>query len=155
MRQFDSLQSMQAYVGQEIAISEWVTIDQKRIDLFAEATDDHQWIHVDPKRAADGPYGTTIAHGFLTLSLIPMLKAQAMVVENTKLGVNYGLNKVRFPSPVKVNSRLRGRFKLVSMEPLPPINGMAGFEITFDVTVECEGSDKPACAAQSVARRYG
>lgn len=155
MRQFDSLQSMQAYVGQEIAVSEWVTIDQKRIDLFAEATGDHQWIHVDPKRAADGPYGATIAHGFLTLSLIPMLMAQAMVVQGIKLGVNYGLNKVRFPSPVKVNSRLRGRFKLVSMEPLPSINGMAGFEMTFDVTVECEGSDKPACAAQSVARRYG
>ncbi len=154
MRQFDSLQSMQACVGQEIAVSEWVTIDQRRIDLFAEATGDHQWIHVDPKRAADGPYGSTIAHGYLTLALIPMLTAQAIDIQNIKMGVNYGLNKVRFPAPVKVNSRLRGRFKLVSMGPLLPINGMAGFEMTFDITIECEGSDKPACSAQSVARRY-
>ena len=145
---------MQACVGQEIAVSEWVTIDQRRIDLFAEATGDHQWIHVDPKRAADGPYGSTIAHGYLTLALIPMLTAQAIDIQNIKMGVNYGLNKVRFPAPVKVNSRLRGRFKLVSMGPLPPINGMAGFEMTFDITIECEGSDKPACSAQSVARRY-
>jgi acyl dehydratase len=155
MREFDSLQALQAYVGQEVAISDWVGIDQKRIDLFAEATGDHQWIHVDPQRAASGPYGTTIAHGFLTLSLIPMLMAQAMTIHDTRLGVNYGLNKVRFPSPVKVDSRLRARLKLVSMTPLPPLNSLEGFEMTFDITVECDGGGKPACVAQSVARRYG
>jgi acyl dehydratase len=154
MREFDSVQSLQEHVGQEIAVSEWVSIDQKRIDLFADASGDHQWIHVDPERAASGPYGATVAHGYLTLSLIPMLLAQAMVIQGVKMGVNYGLNKVRFPSPVTAGSRIRGRFKLASIEALPALNDMVGFELTMDVTVEREGGDKPVCVAQTVIRRY-
>jgi len=155
MREYDSLQSLQRYVGQEIGTSEWVTIDQKSIDLFAELTGDNQWIHVDTKRAADGPYGGTIAHGLLTLGFIPAMETEAIRIKNVKIGVNYGFNKVRFISPLKVNSRVRGRFKLVSMEPLPPLNGEAGFEIITDATIECEGSTKPVCVAQRIFRRYG
>ena len=154
MRHFSSLDALQSCVGQEIGHSDWVLIDQKRIDLFAEATGDHQWIHVDPARAQAGPYGGTIAHGFLTLSLLPMLSAQAMKIDGTKLGVNYGLNKVRFPSPVRVNSRVRARIRLLAMEALPPLGALSGFQITMEVTIECEGADKPAAVVESVARRY-
>ena len=136
-------------MGQEIALSDWITVDQHRIDLFADATGDHQWIHLDAERAAKGPFGTTIAHGFLTLSLLPEMSASAMEVRDTRMGVNYGLNKVRFPAPVPSGSRLRGRFKLLAYEPLE-----GGAQLTVEVTMEREGSDKPVCVAESLARRY-
>ncbi|MGI9024353.1 MAG: MaoC family dehydratase [Burkholderiaceae bacterium] len=155
MRTFNSLAELEQVVGQEVAISDWVSIDQKRVDLFADATDDHQWIHVDPERAKQGPFGGPIAHGFLTLSLLPYLMAEAIEMKNTVLGINYGLNKVRFPSPVPVGSRLRARFKLASMDKLPPQMGFPGAQFVWEVTIEREGSDKPVCVAESVTRRYG
>ncbi len=155
MRTFDSITELEAFVGQEVAVSEWVTVDQQRVDRFADATDDHQWIHIDPARAARGPFGGPIAHGFLTLSLLPHLTASAMEFRNTVLGVNYGLNRVRFPSPVPVGSRLRGRFKLLSIESLPPQMGHPGAQLTWEVTIERDGGDKPVCVAESVSRRYG
>ena len=121
----------------------------KRIDLFADATGDHQWIHLDAERAAKGPFGTTIAHGFLTLSLLPEITASAFKVLDTKMGVNYGLNKVRFPAPVPVDSKVRGRVKLLSYEPLE-----GGAQMTVEVTMEREGGTKPVCVAESLSRRY-
>ena len=149
MRSFDKLAELQSLVGQEIGASDWITVDQKRIDLFAEATGDHQWIHVDPVRAAAGPFGTTVAHGFLTLSLLPEMFASAFDVRDTRMGVNYGLNKVRFTAPVPVDSRLRGHFKLLSYE---AIDG--GAQCAIEVTMEREGSAKPVCVAESLTRRY-
>ncbi len=155
MRNFESLQALKRCVGEEVAISEWITVDQDRIDKFAEATGDFNWIHVDRERAAQGPFGKTIAHGYLTLSLLPLFANKAITIGNTKLGLNYGLNKVRFPAPVTVGSRLRGRFKLQSMEEVAPIDGNTGYQITYLVTVESEEGSKPACIAESVQRRYG
>ena len=149
MRSFEHLADVAPLVGQEIAVSDWITVDQQRINLFADATGDHQWIHLDVERAKQGPFGTTIAHGFLTLSLLPELSANAMEIRDTRMGVNYGLNKVRFPAPVPSGSRLRGRFKLLAFEPLE-----GGAQLTMEVTMEREGSDKPVCVAESVARRY-
>ncbi len=154
-REFENLQALRDHVGEELACSDWMEIDQARIDLFAEATGDHQWIHVDPDRAASGPFRGTIAHGLLTLSLIPMLMTQAMTIHNVRMGVNCGSNKVRYITPVRAGSRVRGRFTLASMTPLQPLDGGGGFEMVFDVVVECEGSEKPACVAQFVSRRYG
>ncbi|NWG73622.1 MAG: MaoC family dehydratase [Rubrivivax sp.] len=136
-------------VGEEIGVSDWVVVDQRRIDLFAEATGDHQWIHVDPVRAAQGPFGATIAHGFLTLSLIPEFAASAFAVADSRMGLNYGLERVRFTAPVPVDSRLRARFRLLAFE---PIDG--GAQLTTEVTVEREGQVKPVCVARSIARRY-
>ncbi len=155
MREFNSIEDLQPLVGQEIAVSDWITIDQERINRFAEATSDHQWIHVDPERAKAGPFGTTVAHGFLTLSLLPWLTQQAMVIRSTKMGVNYGLNKVRFPAPVPVGSRLRARFKLQKFEMLEALHGISGAQLVWEVTVEREGSNKPVCVAESISRRYG
>src|SRR5213076_2367123 len=149
MRSIDKLTDLQALVGQEIGTSDWVVVDQKRIDAFADATGDHQWIHVDPVRAASGPFGTTVAHGFLTLSLLPEMFASAFEVRDTRMGVNYGLNKVRFTAPVPVDSRLRGHFKLLSYE---AIDG--GAQCAIEVTMEREGSAKPVCVAESLTRRY-
>jgi len=149
MRSFDKLADLEALVGQHVADSDWIMIDQARIDQFAEATGDHQWIHVDPVRAAAGPFGTTVAHGFLTLSLLPEMGANAMEFRDVRMGVNYGLNRVRFTAPVPVGSRVRGRFKLNTYETIE-----GGAQITFDVTMEREGSDKPVCIAESVSRRY-
>ena len=149
MRSFEHLADLAPLVGQEIAVSGWITVDQHRIDLFADATGDDQWIHVDAERAAKGPFGTTIAHGFLTLSLLPEMAAAAMEIRDTRMGVNYGLNKVRFPAPVPSGSRLRGHFKLLAFEPLD-----GGAQLTMEVTMEREGSDKPVCVAESLARRY-
>jgi len=149
MRSFEHLADLAPLVGQEIALSDWITVDQHRINLFADATGDHQWIHLDAERAAKGPFGTTIAHGFLTLSLLPEMSASAMEVRDTRMGVNYGLNKVRFPAPVPSGSRLRGRFKLLAYEPLE-----GGAQLTVEVTMEREGSNKPVCVAESLARRY-
>jgi acyl dehydratase len=149
MRSFDRLADLEPLVGQQIADSDWIAIDQPRIDLFAEATGDHQWIHVDPVRAAAGPFRTTVAHGFLTLSMVPEMGANAMEFRDVRMGVNYGLNRVRFTSPVPAGSRVRGRFKLLAYK---TIDG--GAQITLEVTIEREGAEKPACIAESVSRRY-
>lgn len=146
---FQTLGDMAAFMGQEV-VSDWTTITQAQIDLFAQATHDHQWIHTDPVRAAAGPFGAPIAHGFLTLSLLPLFFESSMDVVESSMGVNYGLNKVRFVAPVPVGSRLRARMTLV--ESLPVERG--GLQMTWDVVVEREGSDKPVCVAQSLARRY-
>lgn len=146
---FQTLADMAAFVGQEV-VSDWTTITQAQIDLFAQATHDHQWIHTDPVRAAAGPFGAPIAHGFLTLSLLPLFFESSMDVVESSMGVNYGLNKVRFVAPVPVGSRLRARMTLV--DSLPVERG--GLQMTWDVVMEREGSDKPVCVAQSLARRY-
>lgn len=150
MREFQNLAELRGLIGQEVAVSDWIVVDQNRINLFAEATGDHQWIHVDAERAAKGPFGATIAHGFLTLSMIPIFSANAMKMNDVKMGVNYGLNKVRFTSPVTVNSELRGRFKLVSIEDI----ANNGAQVTMEVTIERKGSEKPVCIAESISRRY-
>jgi len=149
MRVFETIAELKELVGQDVGVSDWITVTQERIQLFADATNDHQWIHVDVERAKAGPFGATIAHGFLTLSLLPEMAASAFGVRETRMGVNYGLNKVRFPAPVPSGSRLRGHFKLVGYEPLE-----GGAQITVQVTMEREGSDKPVCIAESIGRRY-
>ncbi|MFO1328141.1 MAG: MaoC family dehydratase [Rubrivivax sp.] len=149
MKHYPHLQDLAALVGTELGVSDWLTVEQSRIDRFADATGDDQWIHVDPVRAARGPYGTTVAHGFLTLSLLPELARSAFVVDDVRMGINYGLNKVRFPAPVLCGARLRGRFRLKAFEPLP-----GGAQLTMEVTMEAEGGDKPVCVAESLARRY-
>ena len=149
MRTFETIAEMADLVGQEIGLSEWITVTQERIQLFADATNDHQWIHLDVERAKAGPFGTTIAHGFLTLSLLPEMAASAFGVREARMGVNYGLNKVRFPAPVPSGSRIRGRFKLLAYEPLD-----GGAQMTVQVTMEREGSDKPVCIAESIGRRF-
>ena len=149
MRTFQTIAEFKDLVGQEIGVSDWITVTQERIQLFADATNDHQWIHLDVERSKAGPFGATIAHGFLTLSLLPEMAASAFGVNETRMGVNYGLNKVRFPAPVPSGSRLRGRFKLVGYEPLE-----GGAQLTVQVTMEREGSDKPVCIAESIGRRY-
>jgi acyl dehydratase len=143
------LADLQGLVGQVLGTSDWITVDQARIDLFAQATGDHQWIHVDPVRAADGPFGATIAHGFLTLSLVPLLMEDAVSVADVRMGVNYGLNRVRFTAPVRAGSRVRGSFRLLEYTALE-----GGAQLTIEGTVELEGEAKPACVAQSVSRRY-
>jgi acyl dehydratase len=149
MKHFAHLHDLQALIGQEIGVSEWITVDQTRIDKFADATGDHQWIHVDPVRAKDGPFGTTVAHGFLTLSLLPEMFQSAFDVTDVRMGINYGLNKVRFTTPVPSGGRVRGRFVLQGYE---PIDG--GAQLAVTVTMELEGSAKPACIAESLSRRY-
>ncbi|HZV93674.1 MAG TPA: MaoC family dehydratase [Caldimonas sp.] len=149
MRTFATLAELQHLVGQELGVSDWITVTQERIQLFADATGDHQWIHLDRERAKAGPFGTTIAHGFLTLSLLPEMGAKAFAVADTKMGVNYGLNRVRFPAPVPSGSRIRGRFTLSKFE---AVDG--GAQLVIEVKMEREGSDKPVCVAESVSRRY-
>ncbi len=136
-------------VGQHLGHSEWVAVDQGRIDLFAEATGDHQWIHVDPEAAAAGPFGATIAHGYLTLALTNLLLPEIVRVEGISMGVNYGVNRVRFPQPVLVGSRLRASATLTSADELP---GGSGVQTVITITVEIEGQVKPACVAESVSR---
>jgi len=136
-------------VGEELAISDWLTIDQARIDRFADATGDHQWIHVDPARAATGPFGTTVAHGFLTLSLLSWFFDHGFVIDDVRMGLNYGLNKVRFPAPVPVGSRLRARFKLLGYEPLE-----GGAQVLIEASIERDGAGKPVCVAESLTRRF-
>ena len=141
---------LKGLVGQSIGTSSWVTIEQDRIDKFAEATGDHQWIHVDPERAKDGPFGSTIAHGFLTLSLIPALGWEVYTIEGARLSVNYGLNKLRFITPVKVGSRVRAHLTLASVEDVP---GDA-LQVAAAVTIELEGAEKPAAVAETLSRIY-
>jgi len=146
---FATLASLQSRVGEHLATSPWLTVDQQRIDLFAQATGDHQWIHVDPVRAAAGPYGTTIAHGFLTLSLLPELAEKAIHIDDVKMGLNYGLNRVRFMAPVPSGSRLRGQIRLKAYD---VIDG--GAQLTMEVSIEREGAPKPVCVAETVSRRF-
>ncbi len=149
MKNFAHLQDLQALVGQDIGTSAWLTVDQARIDQFAAATGDHQWIHVDPVRAAQGPFGTTVAHGYLTLSLIPAMFQTAFAIADVRMGVNYGLNKVRFTAPVPAGARVRGHFVLQAYEPIEQ-----GAQLTVGVRVELEGAAKPACIAETVSRRF-
>ena len=150
MRIFQTLSELTALVGQEVAVSDWITITQEQVNQFAAATGDHQWIHVDVERSRAGPFGAPIAHGFLTLSLIPQFFHSALEIREVGMGVNYGLNKVRFMAPVPVGSRLRGRLKLLACDPID----RNGYQMTWDVTVEREGIDKPVCVAESISRRY-
>ena len=149
MTRYPHLQDLQSLVGQEIGTSDWVLVDQARIDAFAQATGDHQWIHVDPVRAAASPFGGTVAHGFLTLSLLPEFGQNAFEIDDVVMGINYGLDRVRFPSPVRSGSRLRGRFVLQAYQPLE-----GGAQLTVDVSVEIQGQTKPACVAVSLTRRF-
>ena len=137
-------------IGEEIAVSPWVDMPQERIDLFARATEDFQWIHTDPARAKDSPFGATIAHGYLTLSMLPKLVESTFDFSTRKMGVNYGLNKVRFTSPVPAGSRIRGRFRLAAWERLPG----NGCQVTWAVTIEREGGYKPACVAEAISRHF-
>ncbi len=151
MKSFATLAELQSLVGQEdVAASDWLTVTQEQVNLFAQATGDHQWIHVDVERARAGPFGAPIAHGFLTLSLLPRIFETSVEVRDTRMGVNYGLNKVRFTAPVPVGSRLRGRLTLLAYDPLPD----NGAQLTWKGVVEREGSDKPVCIAESITRRY-
>ena len=136
--------------GDTFGPSSWIEVPQSKIDAFAEATGDHQWIHVDVERAKAGPFGGPIAHGFLTLSLLPKFFETSMAITESRMGVNYGLNKVRFTAPVPVGSRLRARMKLLAAEPIDN----DGLQMTWEVTVEREGSAKPVCVAESLVRRY-
>jgi acyl dehydratase len=146
VRVFHGIPELERAVGTHLGYSDWHTVTQQQIDTFAEATGDHQWIHVDPVRAASGPFGTTIAHGYLTLSLLPMLVWQVYTVEGITMGVNYGANKVRFPAPLPVDSKVRAGVELVSVTP-----GGGGYQVVARVTVEREGGDKPACVADTVS----
>jgi acyl dehydratase len=147
----DTADSLKQYVGKEIGLSEWLTVTQERIAQFAEATEDRQWIHLDRERAAkESPYGTTIAHGFLTLSLVSrFMKDVIQIRSGVGMAVNYGLNRVRFPSPVRAGSKIRARITLLSVK---EISGV--YENAFSVTVESEGSEKPCCVAESIVRYY-
>lgn len=150
MREIHSLEELKSLVGQPLATSEWVSIEQERINQFAEATGDHQWIHLDIERAKkESPFGGTIAHGFLTLSLLPMLMSNAIRLTYVKMGVNYGLNKVRFPAPVPAESRVRGHIKLLQVDDIKD-----GAQMVWEVTIEREGSEKPVCIAESISRSY-
>ncbi|MGA8514520.1 MAG: MaoC family dehydratase [Burkholderiaceae bacterium] len=150
MKTFQTLQDVAACLGQEVATSDWTTITQQQIQQFADATGDQQWIHVDVERAQAGPFGAPIAHGFLTLSLIPKFFETAIAITETRMGVNYGLNKVRFIAPVPVGSRLRGHLKLLACDAID----QGGMQMAWEVTIEREGSSKPVCVAESIARRY-
>ena len=150
MKTFQTLSELLPLVGQEVVVSDWITITQEQVNLFAQATGDHQWIHVDVERAKQGPFGAPIAHGFLTLSLLPRFFETTMEIVESRMGVNYGLNRVRFMAPVPVGSRLRARMKLLACEPIDN----HGLQMTWEVTIEREGAPKPVCVAESIARRY-
>jgi len=148
--QIENVAALASAAGKEAGVSDWLEVSQERIDQFAEATEDRQWIHIDPERAArDSPYKTTIAHGFLTLSLLSVLARHAIAVAGVRMGINYGLNRVRFVSPVPAGARIRGRFTLATVEEIK-----GGVQTTWNVTVECEGSDKPCCVAEWLVRYY-
>jgi acyl dehydratase len=146
MKVFDGIADLEAAVGTHIGHSEWRTITQEQIDAFASATGDHQWIHVDRERAARGPFGCTIAHGYLTLSLVPMMVWEVYTIDGAQMGVNYGADKLRFPAPVPVDSRIRAGVDLLSVAP-----GGGGHQVRSRVTVEREGGDKPVCVVDTVS----
>jgi len=147
---FDSAAAVLAAPGTDLGCTDWMLLDQARVDGFAEVTGDHQWIHVDPVRAASGPFGGTIAHGYLTLSLANLFLPRLIIYERVKMGVNYGCDKVRFPAPVKVGSRIRGRGEVVSAE---PVKG-DGVQVIVRVTVEIEGSERPGCVVDTISRLF-
>jgi acyl dehydratase len=148
---FGNLEELAAKVGQEVVVSDWLEVTQERINQFADATGDHQWIHVDVERARrESPFGTTIAHGFLTLSLLSHFLNNSLEFGNSKMGVNYGCNRLRFTAPVKAGSRLRARFKLKEFQRI-----QGGVQMIWDVAMECEGQEKPVLVAEWVGRRYG
>lgn len=149
MRVFTGADELRSAIGEQLGVSDWMTIEQERIDTFADATGDHQWIHVDAEKAAAGPFGTTIAHGFLTLSLLPCLVAQIYRVDGAKMGINYGLNKMRFPAPVPVGSKVRANAELAEVDEV-----QGGLQLVVRTTLEIEGSDKPGCVAEWVTRVY-
>ena len=145
-----SIEELRRLAGKEVAVTDWFTVSQERIDVFAGATEDHQWIHVDRERAArESPYGTTVAHGFLSLSLLPHLLDEAIEIQGTRLGINYGLNRVRFTGPVPAGSRVRARFRLAGVEDIE-----RGVQMTWNVTVEREGEAKPVLVAEWLTRRH-
>jgi acyl dehydratase len=146
---FERPEDLLEAVGRHLGYSEWLEIDQQRIDQFADATGDHQWIHVDPERAAAGPFGKTIAHGYLTLSLANLFLPQIMEVRNTSMGVNYGCEKVRFPAPVPVGSRVRGGGEVISAEPVK-----GGVQVVVRMTIEIENGDRPACVIDTISRFF-
>jgi acyl dehydratase len=146
-QQFDSVAELTAAIGKPLGPSEWLVIEQERINLFADATDDHQWIHVDVERAKQGPFGAPIAHGYLTLSLVSHFLPQLLVVPNAKMGVNYGCNKVRFPAPVPVGSKIRASGEIVQADEIA-----GGAQVVVRVTIEIDGVTKPACVVESVSR---
>ena len=150
MKTLQTLSELAGLVGQEVTLSDWITITQEQVNLFAQATGDHQWIHVDVEKAKAGPFGGPIAHGYLTLSLIPQFFLSSLKVVQARMGVNYGLNKVRFPAPVPVGSRLRARMTLLKSEPIE----QGGVQMTWQVAIEREGALKPVCVAETIARYY-
>jgi acyl dehydratase len=145
MRVFNGIDDLKQAVGEHLGHSDWHTVTQEKVDLFADATGDHQWIHVDPERAKAGPFGGTIAHGYLTLSLLPMLNQQIYRIDGLTMGINYGTNKVRFPSPVPVGSRVRAGTEILEVNP-----NAQGAQAVVRTTIEVEGGEKPACVAESV-----
>jgi acyl dehydratase len=150
MRTFTTLEELTAAVGQPVGSSDWLLVDQERVDAFADATDDHQWIHVDRERAAESPFGGTIAHGYLTLSLLPMLGAQIFSLDTPGAKLNYGVNKVRFPAPLRVGKRVRAHASVAGVTEMP-----AGTQLTLGWTVEIEDEPKPACVAETVVLLLG
>jgi acyl dehydratase len=150
MRIIATLAELKTLVGQEIAVSDWIGIPQEKVQQFADVTGDQQWIHIDVERSrAESPFGSTVAHGFLTLSLLPAMMESAVTMSDVKMAVNYGLNKVRFPAPVPVGSWLRGRISVLAVEEIPE-----GAQVIWQISVERSGSDKPVCVAELVSRRY-
>ncbi len=149
MTVFSSVHALREAAGADLGYSDWLPVDQERVDLFADATGDHQWIHVDPQLAASGPFGGTIAHGYLTLALVVPLMAGLFRVEGVRMGINYGVNKVRFPAPLPVGSRIRAHGQVLSVEEVTD-----GVQVTNRVTIEREGGDKPVCVAETVVRLY-
>jgi acyl dehydratase len=149
MRVFNGVDELRAAVGSQLGVSDWITIDQSQVNTFADATLDHQWIHIDEERAKAGPFEGPIAHGFLTLSLLPHIVGQTYRIDGTKMGVNYGLNRVRFTSPVPVGSKVRGNIELVDVTDVE-----GGVQMTMKVTVEIEGSERPALVAEWLTRQY-
>jgi acyl dehydratase len=150
MRAITSMEELRRLTGQEVVVTDWFVIEQQQVNLFAAATGDRQWIHTDAERSRrESPYGGTVAHGFLSLSLLSMLLEKALIMPAGGMNINYGLNKVRFPAPVPVGSRVRGRFAVMDMEDVA-----GATQIVWKVEVECEAGDKPACVAEWIVRRY-
>ena len=147
MREFQSADQIKAAIGEDLGQSDWLVIEQERINLFADATDDHQWIHVDAEKAKDGPFGAPIAHGYLTLSLVNHFLPSLITVPTASMGINYGCNKVRFPSPVPVGSKIRASGQIAEVDDVA-----GGVQVVVKVTVEVEGTPKPACIAETVSR---
>lgn len=150
MREIPDIEALNDLVGQEVAVSNWIEVTQKQVNLFAEATGDHQWIHVDVERSKrELPMGGTVAHGFLTLALLPQIMGASISMGNVRMLLNYGLNRVRFPAPLPVGSKVRGRIVIQSVEEIP-----GGAQVIWEVTMEREGGDKPVCVAEFIVRRY-